>query len=96
MLFRSSDCSWHQDIKNHLEAQVEDAANYEQKSIDIVGYSFHKGFRSWSPLDAEKMNGIIWHAITGSSVFWDVLDSVCTELDQGQKNFEKVLDTGND
>ena len=88
------DCSWHKQLKEHLEAQVADAATYEQKSIEIIGYNFHKGFRSWDPLDAERMNSIIWQAISGSKVFWDVLDSVCTELDQGEKNFEKVLDTG--
>ena len=89
------DCSWHNQMKEHLESQVEQALDYEgAKSIDVIGYNFHKGFRSWDPVDAERINSITWQAIGGSKVFWDVLDAVCDEFDHGVKNFEKVLDTG--
>ena len=79
----------------HLEAQVEEALTYDgAKSIDLIGYNFHKGFRSWDPVDGEAINSITWQAISGSNVFWDVLDKVCDEFDHGAKNFEKALDTG--
>lgn len=87
------DCSWHKDIKEHLESQVEAAAE-DNDSINVIGYNFHKGFRSWDPVDAERMNSVIWQAISGSNLFWDVLNSVCEEYDKGEKSFEKVLDTG--
>ena len=89
------ECSWHQQMKDHLESQVEQALTYEgQKSIDLIGYQFHKGFRSWDPIDAERINSIAWQAISGSDVFWDVLNKVCEEFDHGAKNFEKALDIG--
>ena len=90
------DCSWHQQMREHLESQVSEALTYDgAKSIDTIGYNFHKGFRSWDPVDSERINSITWTAISGSKVFWEVLDAVCNEFDHGEKNFEKVLDTGN-
>lgn len=89
------DCSWHKQMVEHLESQVNEALTYDgAKSIDLIGYNFHKGFRSWDPVDGERINSITWQAIGGSKVFWDVLDAVCDEFDHGVKNFEKVLDTG--
>jgi hypothetical protein len=88
-----SGCSWHKQIKEHLECQVTEALDYEE-SIQSIGYNFHKGFRSWDPVDSERINSVTWTAISGSKVFWDVLNTVCEEFDQGVKNFEKVLDTG--
>lgn len=89
------DCSWHKQMVEHLEAQVEEALTYEgPNSIDSIGYNFHKGFRSWDPVDGECINTVTWQAIGNSKVFWDVLNTVCEEFDHGAKNFEKVLDTG--
>jgi hypothetical protein len=85
--------SHEKDVFDHMVGSFPDHT-YDGKSIDWVGPMFHKGFRSWDPIDATGgINSIAWQALTDAPIFWKVLNQVC-RMNDGETEDRICLDQG--
>lgn len=90
--------SHRKEIAEHLESCLEyldqEIENgYGGSTHDLVGYTFHKGFRQIDPIDAPLLNGIVWTCIGSSDLFWDTMHKVSEFHDKGSRKVSKPLDT---
>lgn len=86
------------EVEKHLEGCLtyldeSIAQGYDGKTVDFVGYQFHKGFRQWAPIDVPLQNSIAWTCISESDLFWEEFNAVCKLYDEGPAVIHKPVDT---
>ena len=69
------------DVKETLEGSLWNIDEYERdKSIELIGYQFHKSVRQTDVIPAKHIDGIVWTCMQTAPVFWKALERACKVL----------------